>query len=454
MRKITRITSLVLMLIMLVSVMGTSIFAADSTECSDGNHSYDGVCDTSCSACGYTRTLIPSESKYWKPIYELTDEAGTVYDNFPSFSGRGTRVIFYDTTTITKIQGGLKLNNVPEGYTSSNSSFRFDNQTFTGPSNTINQGGKKNQAGLDFVISLDIKADVVSDATMDCPIRLDMQKANVRPNVLIRRGNDVFMNDGVTKIATISTDKFTNISVLVDNGGATAETCANTIYYFVDGVCKGSSRFLTDDEKQIVYECSATNYPDNHPGFVITYVEFHFEDYAQSGFTLKSFNGYYFDETPDDNNVGNASKGSIEYAIPHTPNADDGDCTTDITCSICGTVTNEGAASHTGGEATCTKQAECAVCGTAYGELNAHDYSVTDSDATYHWNECSVCGAEEPDSKAEHSYDGDSDTVCNECGYEKAHEHVYEVRQFDANEHWLTCSICGVADEESYDSAY
>ena len=370
---------------MIVGVLPMSVFAVEAnsaTECSDGNHSYDNVCDTGCSACEYTRTLIPSESKYWKPIYELTNEAGTVYDNFPSFSGRGTRVIFYDTTTITKIQGGLKLNNVPEGYTASNSSFRFDNQTFTGPSSTINHGGKKNQAGLDFVISLDIKADVVSDATMDCPIRLDMQKANVRPNVLIRRGNDVFMNDGVTKIATISTDKFTNISVLVDNGGATAETCANTIYYFVDGVCKGSSRFLTDAEKQIVYECSATNYPDNHPGFVITYVEFHFEDYAQSGFTLKSFNGYYFDETPDDNNVGNASRGSIEYAIPHTPNADDGDCRTPITCSVCGEVVPGGEAAHNfgGADLSVVKEATCSSCGvigTRYGNIPADKADAT-----------------------------------------------------------------------------
>ena len=58
----------------------------------------------------------------------------------------------------------------------------------------------------------------------------------------------------------------------------------------------------------------------------------------------------------------------------HEPNADDGDCTTDITCSVCGEVITEGADSHTGGTATCEKKAECAVCGKEYGELADHSF--------------------------------------------------------------------------------
>jgi len=57
-----------------------------------------------------------------------------------------------------------------------------------------------------------------------------------------------------------------------------------------------------------------------------------------------------------------------------TPNADDGDCTTAITCSVCGDVTTEGAEAHTGGTATCEHKAECTVCGKEYGQLADHTY--------------------------------------------------------------------------------
>ena len=44
-----------------------------------------------------------------------------------------------------------------------------------------------------------------------------------------------------------------------------------------------------------------------------------------------------------------------DVAIParqHTPNEDDGDCTTAITCKDCGTITTPAKESHTGGEAS------------------------------------------------------------------------------------------------------
>ena len=58
--------------------------------------------------------------------------------------------------------------------------------------------------------------------------------------------------------------------------------------------------------------------------------------------------------------------------LAHTPNEDDGDCTTAITCSVCGATTTAAATEHTGGTATCTEQAVCEVCGKAYGETLTH----------------------------------------------------------------------------------
>ncbi|MDO4573001.1 MAG: leucine-rich repeat domain-containing protein, partial [Clostridia bacterium] len=130
----------------------------------------------------------------------------------------------------------------------------------------------------------------------------------------------------------------------------------------------------------------------------------------------------------------------------HTP-ADDGDCTTDVTCSVCGWVTSEGADSHTGGTATCTAQAVCEVCGTSYGELAAHSHSSDwSSDAADHWHECGVC-----DDKADlAAHSGGTATcaaqaACEVCGTSygelAAHSHSSDWSS-DAADHWHECSVC------------
>lgn len=69
----------------------------------------------------------------------------------------------------------------------------------------------------------------------------------------------------------------------------------------------------------------------------------------------------------------------------HSPEEDDGDCTTDINCSECGGVAKKGNDTHTGGEATCEHQASCSECGKAYGEFAEHKPG-TDGES------CSACG--------------------------------------------------------------
>lgn len=105
---------------------------------------------------------------------------------------------------------------------------------------------------------------------------------------------------------------------------------------------------------------------------------------------------------------------NADNVTEHTPVADDGDCTTDITCSVCGTVTTEGADSHTGGAATCTEKAKCTVCGKEYGEILTHSYgTVYKNDANEHWNEC-ACG--DKANKATH-VDADGNERCDACEY-------------------------------------
>ena len=63
--------------------------------------------------------------------------------------------------------------------------------------------------------------------------------------------------------------------------------------------------------------------------------------------------------------------------LSHTPEADDGDCTTAVLCSACGEIAVEAKESHTGGTATCTEKAVCDLCGTWYGELDPNNHAGT-----------------------------------------------------------------------------
>ncbi len=135
----------------------------------------------------------------------------------------------------------------------------------------------------------------------------------------------------------------------------------------------------------------------------------------------------------------------------HIPEADDGDCTTDILCSICDAVTTKGNESHTGGTATCTAQAVCAVCGTSYGNTLAHNYTVPQKDGADHWNKCSDCDA--IDTKVPHSGTDDDDCttpVTCSCGHiiteeQDAHDFSGDYLH-DANGHWHKCQNCDVTD--------
>ena len=95
--------------------------------------------------------------------------------------------------------------------------------------------------------------------------------------------------------------------------------------------------------------------------------------------------------------------------INHTASKDDGDCTTPITCSICGIEMVKGNDTHTGGSATCEKLAECQVCGKAYGEYGEHVPGVDDNDCTTPIC-CAVCG--EPCGEAGEHVPGDDDGDC------------------------------------------
>lgn len=135
----------------------------------------------------------------------------------------------------------------------------------------------------------------------------------------------------------------------------------------------------------------------------------------------------------------------------------DADCYTPRTCILCGATDGE-AAGHTGGIADCTHRAYCAVCGEEYGEIMPHIPEADDGDCMTAVS-CTVCKnvlteakpAHTPvaddgdcttfvycvdchtilvDAKA-HTYTDDCDTVCNNegCLFTRivAHRYVNEV---------------------------
>jgi hypothetical protein len=76
----------------------------------------------------------------------------------------------------------------------------------------------------------------------------------------------------------------------------------------------------------------------------------------------------------------------------HTPNADDGDCTTPILCSGCGTTITEAKANHTAGadDGDCTTAVKCVDCDKIVIEAKA---AHADADAN---GKCDACGKDMP----------------------------------------------------------
>ncbi len=134
-------------------------------------------------------------------------------------------------------------------------------------------------------------------------------------------------------------------------------------------------------------------------------------------------------------------------AAAHTPHDDDGDCTTAVNCSVCGTVVTPGNAMHTGGTATCTNRAECSVCGTEYGSLAEHIPYADDGDCTTAVS-CSVCGTVAIPGNAAHT-GGTADCTnrarCELCGkeYGELSTHTPHADDGDCTTA-LGCSACGV----------
>lgn len=104
--------------------------------------------------------------------------------------------------------------------------------------------------------------------------------------------------------------------------------------------------------------------------------------------------------------------GKISATGNHTPETDDGDCTTAIECSVCGTVTTPAKDAHTpeADDGDCTTAVKCVNCDKNAVEAKSHDYKITGYDEYYSYHtahyacENDGCNATKVESDVLHDY--------------------------------------------------
>ena len=120
------------------------------------------------------------------------------------------------------------------------------------------------------------------------------------------------------------------------------------------------------------------------------------------------------------------------------------DCDTPKSCSICGAPTGA-PKGHSWTNADCDTPATCSICGETKGEPKGHNWSVADCDTP---RTCLTCGTTEGSAKGHIWVEADCDTpkTCSTCGATEGSAIGHScgtTYEYDANGHWLTCSICG-----------
>ena len=153
-------------------------------------------------------------------------------------------------------------------------------------------------------------------------------------------------------------------------------------------------------------------------------------------------------------------------ALGHSPEEDDGDCTTDILCSVCSQVIEAGANSHQEEEddGDCTTAIGCKNCSQVAKEAKEHSFGIYyNSNESHHWYACLNKGCLEKQGYEEHISldDGDCTTTvkCEDCKwiFVRGKEHVLEEKySSDEDYHWIACSNegCNGTPKEPHNGEY
>jgi len=147
-------------------------------------------------------------------------------------------------------------------------------------------------------------------------------------------------------------------------------------------------------------------------------------------------------------------------ALGHSPAEDDGDCTTDVLCTVCDAVTTPARLEHTpcDDDGDCTTSVNCTECGwliiPAWEHNFAGDWKM---DAEGHWHvcqniDCKVKGEKNGHVPNQPEATEEAPKKCTECGYVIAPQldHIcsYTIANNDEAHHWMECR-CGHIDEST-----
>ena len=143
--------------------------------------------------------------------------------------------------------------------------------------------------------------------------------------------------------------------------------------------------------------------------------------------------------------------------LGHKPAEDDGNCCTDVLCTVCGTVTTPAKLEHIAhaDDGDCTTPVTCTECGWLMKPAQEHNFNGEwKTDADGHWHVCQNTSqninCKVADTKEAHNKG--SDGKCTVCGFvmdpTPPHEHSYTVADYDDTHHYMKCA-CGAIDEST-----
>ena len=151
-------------------------------------------------------------------------------------------------------------------------------------------------------------------------------------------------------------------------------------------------------------------------------------------------------------------------ALGHSPANDDGDCTTEIKCSVCGETTTPAKTEHVANadDNDCTTATTCIHCDYIFVEAMSHNFATGDNwsaTTTEHWYRCLNEGCEATDSLGAHTPeadDGDCATpiFCEACEWKVVNENENHTPNADDNDCTtaITCSECETITTEAKES--
>ena len=127
----------------------------------------------------------------------------------------------------------------------------------------------------------------------------------------------------------------------------------------------------------------------------------------------------------------NCDKVTTDAKAAHTPEADDGDCTTAVKCTHCDKVTTDAKAAHTpeADDGDCTTAVKCTHCDKVTTDAKAaHTPEADDGDCTTAVK-CSACDKNAIEAREEHS-DENIDGKCDYCDYKFDYVYVQETNTY------------------------